>query len=104
LGFGKMVAKSTYEILQEVLHQEESKKQNEGSLIKFAMQYEQDNTTIFQFEIKSKSRPGLIHHTYIVVRDDYYVSWGCDCEGYRFHKKCWHLNYANEFIKTHNLW
>ncbi len=99
-----MAWKTTYEILYETLKGNKNEKESGGYLIKFTMQYEENNITIYDFWIKSKSRPWLVHKVRIVTQDDYYILKVCDCEGFKYHHKCWHTTYADDFIKSHNLW
>ncbi len=95
----------TEEIIQKTL-EEEAKKEEEKkeNVVSFNMKYEQDNITMYTFGIRSKSREGLIHKVVIVVEDDYFLMKACDCEGYKYHHKCWHLSFAVDWLKKHNLW
>ncbi len=107
-----MVWKSVYQILEEVLKgkqnkvqtQTQTQTQNNNYLVKFSMSYKENGAKVFKFAIKSKSRPGLIHRVIIAVKDNHYIMTGCDCEGYRYHRHCWHVDFADKFIKRHNLW
>lgn len=42
-------------------------------------------------EIRSHSRPGLVHIAQVYVAPGKgVVKYSCDCEGFTFKKKCWH--------------
>ncbi len=96
----EMFGKTTEEIIEEVLKQEKE----EENVDSFGMKYEENNITVFNFGIRSKSREGLVHKVIIVTQDDYFLAKACDCEGFKYHHKCWHVSYAIDWLKKHNLW
>ena len=55
---------------------------------------------IVSADIESKSRPGLTHYTRIVLDPLTLktVKATCDCEGYTFKHKCWHIETLKQLL------
>jgi len=99
----KLKTQTTYSILQEVLKQEKEEKDKESYINNIEIRYGDDNAILFAFDIKSKSTPGLIHKTIIVIRDDVILMRNCDCKGFRYYKKCWHIQTGLNWINKHSF-
>lgn len=57
---------------------------------------------IISADIESKSRRNLLHYTRIVL-DPLSLNiakYSCDCEGFTFKRKCWHIETLRELVNT----
>jgi hypothetical protein len=52
-----------------------------------------DQGIVISADIPSKSRPGLLHYTRIILDPDTLktIKATCDCEGWTYRGKCWHI-------------
>ncbi len=92
-------------IIEKTLEEEEKKeKKIRNYLDDVEVKYMEDGTVLVIAQVESKSRPGLKHKTVIATQDDSILMKACDCEGFKYHKKCWHLAYLTDWLKKHNLW
>ncbi len=102
-----MSGQTVYEILHETLKNEKKEKkieENKESYINnVEIKYGEDNAQMFLFNIKSKSVEGLVHKTIIVIKDDAIIMRNCDCPGYKYHRKCWHIQTGLDWINKHNF-
>ena len=57
---------------------------------------------IVSADVLSRSRAGLLHYTRIVInpKTNEIVKASCDCEGFTFRKKCWHLYFLKALINS----
>ena len=57
---------------------------------------------IVSADISSRSRPGVVHYTRIVIdpKTNEIVKASCDCEGFTFRKKCWHLYLLKALVNS----
>ncbi|BAB66361.1 hypothetical protein STK_13100 [Sulfurisphaera tokodaii str. 7] len=57
---------------------------------------------IISADIQSKSRKDVVHYTRIVLDplSLKVVRSSCDCEGYTFKHKCWHIKLLEDIAKT----
>ncbi len=57
---------------------------------------------IVSADVLSRSRAGLLHYTRIVIipKTNEIVKASCDCEGFTFRKKCWHLYLLKALINS----
>jgi len=50
-------------------------------------------------DVPSKSDPDVTHKVKIMMNDTY----SCDCKGYKYAGKCWHITTVKEKIETEQL-
>ncbi|MCI4408456.1 MAG: hypothetical protein JHC26_05145 [Thermofilum sp.] len=57
---------------------------------------------IVSADIRSRSRPWLTHYTRVIIDpiSNEIIKYSCDCEGFTFRKKCWHLQLLKEMISS----
>jgi len=57
---------------------------------------------IVSADIPSKSRKGLTHYTRLVIDpiDFTVTNYSCDCEGFTFRGKCWHIETLKKLAFT----
>ncbi|MEM0252890.1 SWIM zinc finger family protein [Sulfolobus tengchongensis] len=57
---------------------------------------------IVSADIESKSRPNLTHYTRLVIDPITMkvIKSSCDCEGYTFKHKCWHIRALEDLTST----
>jgi len=57
---------------------------------------------IVSADIPSRSRPSLSHYTRLVIdpETNEIIKYSCDCEGFTFRKKCWHLYLLKGLINS----
>ena len=50
-------------------------------------------------DVQSKSDPDVTHKVKIMLGDTY----SCDCKGYKYSNKCWHITQVKEKIEKEQL-
>jgi len=104
------------ELIESVLEEEKKEKRErrekregevekrEGEILRnIEIRYLENNAIFLRFEIKSKSQEGLYHKTRLILQNGEERAKSCDCKGWEFHHKCWHVTYALNWARKHGF-
>ncbi|WWQ61874.1 hypothetical protein V6M85_14080 (plasmid) [Sulfolobus tengchongensis] len=67
--------------------------------------YSLSEGVVVAVDIESRSRKGLLHYTRVILdpRSKRITNYSCDCEGFTFRRKCWHVEYVKETINRKEI-
>jgi hypothetical protein len=76
--------------------------QNKKYIQQVHITYTLGQGVIVSADFQSKSRPGITHYARIIIDPiDFTVTKAsCDCEGFTFKRKCWHIQTLKEITFT----